>query len=677
MNRSPGEFRYNRIRPTKVTRCPRRVIAVCCEHQCATHPASSITSTSISTLNRWSIWHAKLNDRKTWKGTLYTGSESMSLWTQLQLLAVGRKQIWIVTPSVSELLAVSNGYLMLTERILSIPGVTKSILKTDSAGLSENKQRPGFLTLFGPTEIIHGRLGETDVHFVSASNYGKVDIANLVEKFHPSKKRISVSWTGGDKYINSSDLIAESLANWYTSMIDEWRASDCGTWGHTAAQLAHSYWRRKYAKGTVVKHLNEQAHRLERAALYGGRADLYKWGNINGPLYRVDVRSMYPYILSSRQCPVALSTTGNSVSNGWIVSAAKTHCIIATVKISTKNDVFPFRLTTGGVNRKIDTESKHRTAWVPRRTQTIYPTGQFTTTLIGCELMDAINTGCVDEIYEYAAYRYSDEFMPFMAELCDKRMEHADNGDEVRSQFYKLLGNSFAGKWARKPGGWTTDKNYPSEKPWEVWVDCDRDTGEPVKCRAIGHVPQVWRKHTDKPSGCPVILAWLTSEGRSILRKLIGWAGETNVVATDTDGLWLKESGYNDLKRINNLFGEGPGHLRLIDQCEEGYFMTPRHYRVGTKWHMSGFAAGWCISPDGLIHDYSRSSIYPTRMDDSHDGVRVTHRAMSIQTICDTGRLWHSEGYTQPHAIDTLTRMPKPPVGWNGPKVQRDLFASS
>lgn len=640
-------YHYDRIRGTKVTRCPRHVIAISYDDDYEDGKTDDDKIYQTTTLTNWSICERKYTQSGTWNTQSLCGNSKLTLWQTLYSLISGRRGVWILVPSVSEWLAVSNGYAELTAGRLWIPGITLPC-QADMIPEANNKnQRSGYIVLGGSTEILHCRIYKTECHIVGVSNYGNVELDNLISADPVIGRH---GGTDDDTNIPSDNRLAdisEKMSRWYCGMIDEWRGSDCGTWGHTASQLSHSYWRRKYANGNVVKHQNTEAHKLERAALFGGRSDVYRYGNVSEPLYRLDVRSMYPYVLSSRPCPVALSVYGNGQSAEYLLDVMKTHCVCARVELDTDVDNYPVKTSTKKLLTAMHADRSIGKYQFSRDDITLYPTGKFITVLVGEELKNAILLGHVVKVYDFAIYRYANEFMPLMYSLIMKRREAEYNGDKIRGAFYKLLANSFAGKFARKPGGWTTDKRYSIAEAWGEEVMPHHETGLPTRVRSIGFVPQYWQAADDTPSGCPVILAWLTSEGRRILRKIVEWCGIDNVIQTDTDGLCVNDVGFNKITKMKGLFGNRAGQLRLVETYSTAQYYTPRHYCVDGDWIMAGFSENHRVTDDGIIIDQSKQSLYPADTADGPSGVRVTQRSCMISLIADTHRVKLDDGTTR------------------------------
>lgn len=637
---------YDRVRGTKVTRTPRHIIAVVCELSGAERPCGKRTETDSAPLARWSACERRVSDSGKWITREECGDDGESFWQYLAGSVHARRACWIVAPCVTELLAATGGYAELTEGRYWIPGLTSPDDDKRYRGSESKNQRPGYVVLNGPTEILDGRYLSTSVTAVSASNYGIDDWSGLILRHSTLADYESVPVTGPQRFAGHSALVARCLARWYCGLIDVWKRDDCGTWGATAAGLSHSYYRRKYATGAVVKHKNEDAHRLERAATFGGRAEVYRHGPQRGRFHHLDYSSLYPSILASNPCPVALSECGGAVPLEYLFDAMQTHTVCARVRVRTERDIYPFRYRSGGRNRSVQVDVKSKAEWQPAMTRTIYPTGDFVTTLCGPDLVEAVTSGEAVEVYEHSIYRNSLEFAPMLSACLANRRAAELRHDADAAALWKLIANSFAGRWARRAGGWITDKRLLSFMPWSDFYDRHPDTGEPIRCRTVGWIPQYYARLDDKPSGAPIIFAWLTAMGRHKLAQAVSAASSGVVLATDTDGLWVDDSGLEACASQPGLMGSNPGQLRKVGECAAAEFLSPRHNLIDGKWTLSGFSDGFQIMPDGSVQDWSRRGLYAADTPNGPSTVLIDTRRCDIERLCDNHRCRMPDGTT-------------------------------
>lgn len=655
---STPKLHFDRIVGTNVTRVPRRVLSVCVELLAASSQFRGHQGTLAMRLAAWSICDANRTQDGNWTRDYYEGITGPDHWSVLAELLRGRRSCWLVMPSVGEWLAATGGYAELTAGRLWIPGYTLPDRKAQPGEADGSAGRPGYVVLNGPTEIIVGRYRTTEVSCVAASNYGQGHLRELLPA--------DIETIGPDRFRGRGRGVAEVLSDWYCGLIDTWREADAGIWAATAAGLSHGFYRRKYADGSLTLHRNHAAHRLERLCLYGGRAEVYQRGPQTGHFVRIDARSLYPSILATIPAPMGLEHCGSETSPKRLSDALRTHCVVAQVRISTPTDSYPWRLystqTTVLPSAEADpsrgTAAREEVNRVGRKRRTVYPTGEFVTTLCGPELRLALDRGHVSHVFGHAIYRTGKGFMGMAQECLSQRAQAADRGDVHGERFWKLIVNSFAGRLARRAGGWVSDVRVGNGEAWAEWFGPHPDTGVTVRCRSIGFVAQYYERETDEPKAFPVGFAWLTAWGRTRLAEIVASCGEEEVLCTDTDGLWCTRAGYERSLSVPHLWHGKPGSLRKVDEAQSVEFVTPKHYRIGDKWTMSGFADGFRILPNGDVVDYSRRSLYPADTADGPSCVLIDRRESSTAAMQDNHRWLGPYGRTRPWRLtfgdDTL-----------------------
>lgn len=654
------KMHFDRVRPTLVTRAPRRVVCVVCELDTAEPDGKHGIESFKTRLRRWHVIEANRCESGRWLRQHHEGDSCTSHWRTMAALLIGRRSCWIVSPSIGEWLASTGGYGEFTAGRLWLPTQTDPSSEHFPDGLDHSGMRPGFLVLNGPTEIIVGRYADTEIHAVAASNYGIADVRELLWQTVGVEAAKEMVTLGPGRFAGCGQAVAESLSNWYCGMIDEWLDSDSGVWAETAAKCSWSFYKRRYASGELTFHQNVKAHKMERAALYGGRAEVYRRGSQVGSFTRLDVRSMYPSILSAERAPVGLSHLGGPKPVAYLQEAAQNHCVVARVTIDTQIDAYPFRLWVEQKEKGVNVDGHYKTDYTKRKKRTIYPVGVFTTTLCGPEFCHAARTGAIDKVIEYALYRTSGEFAGMLSECIAKRRAAEFAGESSKAKLWKLVANSFAGRFARRNGGWISEPRLTCAEAWSEWFEqrplttaemkrLDAMTPresiaertrlrETVRCRSIGFLSQYFQRETDDPVGFPILFAWLTACGRQRLHAIVQACGEANVLQTDTDGLWVDDEGLRRGREAGIGFGDEPGQIRIVETAESVHFVTPKHYCINGKWTMSGFSDGFAIDDKGRIVDHARRTLYHADTADGPSCVLIDRRTSDVSNLSDNHR---------------------------------------
>jgi len=91
-------------------------------------------------------------------------------------------------------------------------------------------------------------------------------------------------------------------------------------------------------------HINEEILELERKAYYGGRCECFFIGRPRkGIYYKVDINSMYSYIMKLNDFPVKFIKQGVNVEPAAILKVAPIYCFIAECEMETRDPVYAMR----------------------------------------------------------------------------------------------------------------------------------------------------------------------------------------------------------------------------------------------------------------------------------------------------------------------------------------------
>src|SRR5690606_22001168 len=149
-------------------------------------------------------------------------------------------------------------------------------------------------------------------------------------------------------------------------------------------------------------HNNERAIRLERAAYYGGRVEVWKRGPAQEPVVGVDINSMYPHVMMEHAYPVKLiSCTQRETIGGMQELIDRGYGVVAKVTVNTDRNAYPYR----------------------HEGKLIFPTGRFVTYLSTPEVHYALEHGHIEQLHELAIYQMAPVFRGFVRHFYGKR-EH-------------------------------------------------------------------------------------------------------------------------------------------------------------------------------------------------------------------------------------------------------------
>lgn len=372
------------------------------------------------------------------------------------------------------------------------------------------------------------------------------------------------------------------LANW-------WSESATAPFGLTVGSLSMGILRTHIKPKTLSTHNDSYVHSLERRACYGGRKSVWYVGGIGntpiepihrksdtgqrttphmaGPIRLFDVRSMYPYLLSSRTFPCRYVGRIGRLSGAAAREIAAYYGIIAHCTIHTQSGEYPYRLEN----------------------RVTFPRGYIQTVLTGPEIIAIKKPDVLISVSDGAQYIMGEPFKAAAQSLLDMRVIARQQRNAAWELFAKSVGNNLGGKLAQRR---TIMKPRPDVYPpmqWGEWYSRNADTGEAIRYTA--RAGMVWEYVKEETGYGPYTpsFAYLTAYGRLMMRELRDLLPPYSVVSQDTDGIWVVGDNAIDVFRQNGCMGDSPGKVSIKEVSNNAIFLGPQHYWTDKGWTLSGF----------------------------------------------------------------------------------------
>lgn len=440
---------------------------------------------------------------------------------------------------------------------------------------------------------------------------------------------------------------ASALLSRFRGLCDWWRRTATAPLGLTAGQLAWGVLRTHTSAPLLCTHNSEHSHRLERAAAHGGRASAWFVGPVKppryartltgeretgaepsvvcGPVHRVDVSSMYPWLLRDRVYPVSLLSERGEMSVRELADIIRSAGVIARVRIRTEHAEYPLRAEE----------------------DVLYPTGEFTTTLAGPDLERLIAEGAVLSVAACSLYRTGRPFAEAMQALIDARAHWRDAGRRDLEALSKLVSTSLGGKLSQRQGGWTRAPEEDSPGEWGEWHALSTVTQRLTRYRRVAGLAFRWEDDKTGRGPHTAAFAYLTAYGRQVMRDYRALLPPYSCIAQDTDGLFLLDSGLEALTRAGMLARSGAGALRLVDSVNSAQFWTPRHYRWGKEWVLSGCAEVSKVVQGKTVTRTHRTPLFGQRNARAPDSVTHITEVVAFPEIARSGRV-RPDGWIDP-----------------------------
>lgn len=456
-----------------------------------------------------------------------------------------------------------------------------------------------------------------------------------------------------------------TLLNWL-------RQNDHGVMQKTAPGQAFQSYRHRFAPRTEVTrarkqkdgsvsqeqitvcyplmHDNAEIASRERAAYFGGEARCFWIGRIvdgnnlgpvaltkrgllpprhmEGPIYHLDVNSLYPYVMQRYQYPCKWIEKLEGVDCEELSKLLQNYEAIACVKLQTSATTFPVRVEG----------------------TPIYAVGNFYTSLCGNELRHALARGLVRKIEYVDLYERMDLFGPYVAHFWGQRLLARAKGDTSSERLIKLMLNSLYGKFGTKAYKWMDRQNVNAKKPWGQWVEDGEVEGSIVRYRAIGWNTQEKQIEGEGKDSFVSIPACVTANARQYMRELRWIAGDLSTLYQHTDSLHVTQFGYDRLMKHGYIDPRELGKLKLVEVITNGEYRGISDQTINGVNRVAGIRSNADnIGPSEFIQQEFQS-IARVVASKPADGIQVKTVRVTRQNNTIGGGV-DSKGWVKPYLI--------------------------
>jgi len=346
--------------------------------------------------------------------------------------------------------------------------------------------------------------------------------------------------------------------------------NDLGCFSLTRAGQSLTAFRHRFMKGKIYIHANDRANEIERASYFGGRTECWRIGTLGGgPFYKLDVNSMYPYVMRLLPVPVRLVSVSVMLTPTTIRRLLKHYVLCGEFELETHEPVYPYR----------------------DKGDTFYPIGRFIGHLCTPEIRYALGKNHLRKGIRVSIYERSVIFKEYVDYMYRLRAMYQRDGNEVFRLLVKYLMNSLYGKFGQKSEQWKKVDNELGEQDGEYNL-LDDTTGEFYRYFVIAG--ERWNVLGRKESyhSFPSISAHITAAARIYLWRLITQAGRDHVFYCDTDSLWCDTIGKENL--TSYLDKVKLGALKLEVSTKKLIIYAPKEYTTDTAVRRKG------VKPDAV-----------------------------------------------------------------------------
>lgn len=372
-----------------------------------------------------------------------------------------------------------------------------------------------------------------------------------------------------DHGLQLNDVYAVKCLDIFMKWIEAYTKIGLAVNKSSAAQIGWNKLRQSLTTGYIFTSLDPNIRALERRCYYGGRCEPFRLGRVLGKCYIVDIKGCYASICRDHRLP---SMPTRYYPNGVCVHALR----------NTDSEVWA-----------ADVVLKCDKPIYPRRHygKTIYPVGEFSTSLCGLEFSDAVSAGHVVKVLravKYDHYNILENYANWYMQSRDRLRTH---GYKVFEPGIKATFNSSLGFLARQGREWC-DWNPAGGTPWWFGMTFDPDDHtKMLSAHVLQSKAEFLRVGSEQRNCSPIVHAAICAIGRQMLARLFEVAGHANYYYCDTDGMIVNQKGYDNLLANPYVFGPGYGQLSVRHQADECHINGQKNYRVGTKVVCAGMSA--------------------------------------------------------------------------------------
>jgi hypothetical protein len=380
------------------------------------------------------------------------------------------------------------------------------------------------LLIEAPPTLIKLRRGKETIMLADTLNIWRMPLKKLGKKVGLEKLKMPKAWTddaSDDAYCQRDVMImVTAMQDW----CDFLQREDMGNFRPTIAGQAMGTYLHKYYDTPILIDAHEDALKLARNCYKGGRVEAGFIGHLTQPVYHLDVNSMYPYVMAENEFPTKLVAYKEYVSPRGLGELVKRFAVCAKVLLETDEPFAPLL----------------------HDDKLLFPVGQFDAHLSTPEIEYALERGYIREVYCAACYERAPIFRRFSLDLYQKKEEATREGRMLDADHWKLLINSFYGKWGQNGRHYslTTDRLHPTKKIVVAW---NVQTRKKTYYRYFGDFVLARTDDSESGSSHPAIAAHVTAHARMILWALIRQLAPQDYFYCDTDAVFTSQTGFNKL----------------------------------------------------------------------------------------------------------------------------------
>lgn len=458
------------------------------------------------------------------------------------------------------------------------------------------------------------------INFVDTLNIFKTSIAEMGKLIGLPKLSVDFHNADDDELITYCKRDVEILSTFFLNFLRWWRDNNLGEFAPTVAGLAFNAYRHRFMRYKILSHRNPEALELEEKSYKGGRNEAFYIGTFEGDFYKLDINSLYPYVMLSQPLPTKL----------------KDVLVKPPLDILKNNKAYICEAYI---------ETNEPAYGVKRNGKLIFPVGRIHDVFTTPELRYAYTHGHLRELIKCSEYSVAPIFTNYVRFFYNLKREAEEKGDKLGRSFAKLMMNSLYGKFAQRVYERVKIPLDPVIEYGSFYIKI----GDSYKKILVidGEPYMLSRERLLFRDANIAIASHITAYGRMILWGFIQQAGRENVYYCDTDSLFVNKEGYERLKKYT---GSDIGLFKLEKHSTKLTINTLKDYCFGEECKTKG------ISPEAKPIDtntyldkvWLRTLSLLTR--GAIDKVIIEYREKKLNRDYDKGKI--RDGMVEPLEVE-------------------------
>jgi hypothetical protein len=410
-------------------------------------------------------------------------------------------------------------------------------------------------------------------------------------------------------------------------LLDYLDSQKCGPFRPTGSGQSHAFWRRNHlTPKTVLVHEDAHALERERQAMWAGRAEAWRHGEVNGPIFEHDLNLAYCRIAAECEVPVELKHRTGPMQISHIDIPLQNRAVLMDVEVTTKFPLVP----------------------VGEGSRVYWPVGTFTTTLWEPEVNLLGYMDAEVKILRRWIYRTAPVLQPMAQWLIAELDPQNPHTPEPMRRLLKHWARTLVGRCGLRYRQWEDFGEVP-RLGLSLSIMHDLETGEQTELLHVGEKIMELSAMAESDGSVPQITGWVMSEARRRLWSLICIAGEDNVIYMDTDSLLVNREGHENLCRAER---ENAAYSLVHKATWTGATIRgPRDLELESTRRIAGIPAKAVrvgeLTFDGEVWAGVKASLSGKQL----DNVAVTQREFTL-TASDKRRIHLPNGYTRPYEVN-------------------------